>query len=195
LARPVKADSNDWYDTIEVTKAEDFYVQIHFRNDADPKLKLNAEDCIATVALPSDVGKKIDVSGIVASSNAKPLKVWDEVSFVSEKKDFRITYIQGTARLTNKKAPPEGFTLPDALLSEEGALLGYEEMDGVIGSGDEYEGTVIFQVHVDPTGKGVGILNSKGFQIGLTILLGCVVVLMVFILFRKSNRKKGGAYL
>ena len=104
-----------------------------------------AKDVRAWFSLPMDTGTQLVVKGIFASSNATPSKYWDSVVFISDQ-DFYLEYIDGSAALNNNIY--ENLSLPNELVISEGALLGYDCLDGNIPGGYPYSCVVTIQVKV-----------------------------------------------
>ena len=151
------ASQNLWRDETTVENGKEYVVHMYVHNDAASNLNLVAENVHASVLLPTDSASSITVSGLISSSNATPNKVWDETTFVSaDGRDFTLDYVEGSAKFTNcdeetrdaDKActASRTFALGNELFTQDGAALGYNQMDGNIPGCIAYAGWVSFHV-------------------------------------------------
>lgn len=107
-----------------------------------------AKDVRAWFSLPIDTGTQLLVNGIFQSSNATPSKYWDSVVFIADN-DFYLEYVEDSALLTNTGiGADDGYPLPNEIIVREGALIGYEKLDGNIPGGYPYDCVVTIQVKV-----------------------------------------------
>ena len=102
-----------------------------------------AEDVRAWFSLPMYTGTQLVVNGIFESSNATPSRYWDSVVFIGDQ-DFYLEYINDSAALNNNIH--ENLSLPNEIITSEGALLGYDAMDGNIPGGYNHSCVVTIQV-------------------------------------------------
>ena len=61
-------------------------------------------------------------------------------------KNFTVSYVAGSAKYYNNVNPSNGFALPDSIVNNTGAKLGYEQMDGKIPGCFQYAGYVTVKV-------------------------------------------------
>ena len=104
-----------------------------------------AKDVRAWFSLPTETGTQLLVNGIFQSSNATPAEYWDSVVFIGDQ-EFYLEYVDGSASLSN--ALYDQLSLPNELITSEGALLGYDTLDGDIPGGYPYDCVVTIQVTV-----------------------------------------------
>ena len=130
--------SNNWSDYVTVERGKKYVVRMYVHNNAAGNLSLIAENVKAFLNVPNDWATKITVDGIVSSDNATPSTVWDQTSFESDEV-FALAYIPDSAKYYNNAGV---FNLPDSILTSAGALLGYEQMDGLIPGCNGYSGYV-----------------------------------------------------
>ena len=85
---------------------------------------------------------KLLVHGTFESSNASPSTYWDSVVFISDH-NFYLEYVEGSSLLENNLRDS---SLPDTIVAKEGALIGYDKMDGLIPGGYPYSCYVTIKV-------------------------------------------------
>ncbi len=180
----VKETSNTsaggWKDELKVEIGKEYWVRIYAHNNAGENLNLVAQNTRLTAAVPSTVGKKLTVTGQVSADNANPQKVWDEATFTGDS-DFKLAYITGSAVWRNNI-----FTnttkLDDSIVTAQGALIGYDKLDGRIPGCFKYDGVATFRVVVQaPTNpqhsveKKVRKSGTTEWQKNVTVSLGDTV--------------------
>lgn len=151
------ASQNLWSDETKVEPGKEYVVRMYVHNDAASNLDLQAENVRAIVNLPTTTGTSVTVQGTIRADNAAPKEVWDETNFVSANgQEFNLVYVEGSAKYTNCDESTRAddrtctstreFQLGTDLLTEGGAQLGYNAMDGVIPGCVGYSGWVTFHV-------------------------------------------------
>jgi len=136
-----------WKDEIKVEDGKEYWVRILVHNNAKPQLNLVATNTRVAVNVPTVYDNKITLDAFVRADNAKPKEVWDNVVMTSDKK-FNVSYVAGSAFYLNQIKPTDGFKLSDNIVTDTGALVGYEAMDGKVPGCFEYSGYAIFKVKV-----------------------------------------------
>ena len=159
-ASPYTGNAADlrWSDETIVENGKEYVVHMYVHNDAASNLNLVAENVRASVLLPTEAASSIEVAGMISSSNATPNEVWDSTVFKSaDGREFTLEY-SGGAKFTNcdgATRDPESkacngsrsFDLNwDELKTENGAALGYDEMNGQIPGCIAYAGWLSFHV-------------------------------------------------
>jgi len=137
-----RGTDNLWSSNLKVERDKEYVIRIYVHNNASQALGLVAEDVRVMINLPTATvvpGEKLGISGILASSNATPNEVWDGASMWADEV-FNVAYVAGSARYHTNASPEGGFILPDSVLTSEGALLGYDELDGRIPGCFQYAG-------------------------------------------------------
>lgn len=105
---------------------------------SDP-VKVNGNDIDVEGFDSSNGYYAVAVYGTLLASNSDPEWVRDGVKFVSNK-PFHLEYVPGTARLHNMGIGiKDGHSLPNAIVGDW-VTLGYDELNGVIPAGYEYDG-------------------------------------------------------
>lgn len=146
IARGVDEDNTKWRDTLDITTDGDYLIRIYVHNNAASNYNLVSNNTRAIASIPSELTNKVEVNGMISSANANPATIWDQVVFQSASKKFSLAYIAGSARYYNNYNASEGFALPDSIVTNSGALLGYQTMDGNIPGCYEYSGIVTLKV-------------------------------------------------
>lgn len=133
---------------IAVEPGHTYRVSIYVENSTtDDVLELAARDTMLKVNLPTCTGERIAANAFISSPSAFPREIWGGITFTSES-SFDLRYVDGSARLESNAHPgPEGLALDaDALFSNPGVALGYEDMDGVVIPGYQYAMYISFDV-------------------------------------------------
>ena len=128
---------------MKVQNGKEYYVRMYVHNNAASNLNLVAENVVAKLNVPTTTAKNVTVQGQISASNAKPNTVWDEATFSSDN-DFNLAYVAGSALFENNGM---GSTkLPDSIVNNTGATLGYSKLDGKIPGCFQYAGYVTVKV-------------------------------------------------
>ena len=128
-----------WTNNMKVQNGKEYYVRMYVHNNAASNLNLVAENVVAKLNVPTTTAKNVTVQGQISASNAKPNTVWDDATFSSDN-DFNLAYISGSALFENNGM---GTTkLPDSIVNNTGAKLGYDKLDGKIPGCFQYAGYV-----------------------------------------------------
>lgn len=132
-----------WTNNMKVQNGKEYYVRMYVHNNAASNLNLVAENVVAKLNVPTTTAKNVTVQGQISASNAKPNTVWDEATFSSDN-DFNLAYVTGSALFENNGM---GTTkLPDSIVNNTGAKLGYDKLDGKIPGCFQYAGYVTVKV-------------------------------------------------
>lgn len=148
LARHVSEASNQWRDLIEVKDDAEYIVRMYVHNNAAANYNLVAENTRAVASIPNVLANEVKIQGQIRADNATPKEVWDQVVFRSQNRKFNIAYITGSARYYTNVNPSEGFVVSDDLIKSNGALLGYDKLDGRVPGCFQYSGILTFKVKV-----------------------------------------------
>ena len=141
------SDTNNLWngEELSVKDGEVYTIRLYVHNNSPQGYNNVAEGVKTKISIPTSVAKKQTVTGYIEASNAAPNVYWDEVSFTSDE-DFYLEYVSGSARWTNGKLG--SVALSDTVITSEGALVGYDALDGRIPGCYEYDGQVTLQVKV-----------------------------------------------
>lgn len=149
-----------WTNNMKVQNGKEYYVRMYVHNNAASNLNLVAENVVAKLNVPTTTAKNVTVQGQISASNAKPNTVWDEATFSSDN-DFNLAYVAGSALFENNGM---GTTkLPDSIVNNTGAKLGYDKLDGKIPGCFQYAGYVTVKVKAQvsqPQEKNIGLAKT-----------------------------------
>ncbi|MBR2708779.1 DUF11 domain-containing protein [Candidatus Saccharibacteria bacterium] len=130
--------------TIKVKDGETYTIRLFVHNNSPKGMEAIAKGVKATFSIPTTVAKSQTIIGYLDSSNAKPGRIWDEVTLQADE-DVVLEYVLGSAQFNNNKGD---FKLPDEIITSSGAKLGYTSMNGEIPGCYEYSGVVTIDVKV-----------------------------------------------
>ncbi|WEV59287.1 hypothetical protein OZX67_01565 [Bifidobacterium sp. ESL0728] len=144
--------------SVEAIDDHVYMVRALIHNTAAESLQLVARNVRFYAAIPTGVNTDAMVQGTISADNCgedasgavgKPMSFWDEAHLHSDS-PFIVGLIPGTGRYYNnvRDFTTDGFPLSDSMCTNEGALLGYEQMDGRIQSCFQYSGYATFLVRV-----------------------------------------------
>ena len=90
-------------------------------------------------------GEYSSVFACITSENTNPESVWDSAYVSAEKGEIHLSYVDGSAIIYNDWET-NGNVIPSSLFSQEGTLLGLNELNGVIPGCEEYHCVVSFVI-------------------------------------------------
>ena len=137
---------SQWSPCVEVFPGKEYHIRIYIHNNATHNLALVAENVRASIHLPAATGKIIDIHGFIDSTNATPNRIWSGARMYSGQ-DFNIIYMPNSAHLMTKHYP-KGVAIPDSVFTRQGALIGYERLDGQIPGGFQYAAYLFITVRI-----------------------------------------------
>lgn len=129
--------------TINVKDGETYTIRLFVHNNSPKGEEAIAKGVKATFSIPTTVAKSQTIIGYIDSSNADPVRYWDEVT-LNATEDFYLEYVDGSAMYNNNIGD---FKLPNEVVTS-GALVGYTSMNGEIPGCYEYSGVVTINVKV-----------------------------------------------
>ncbi len=136
-----------WQDSATAQAGHEYLVRVYVHNDAAANLNLKATNVRTKVNVPTTTGKSVQLGGFITSDNAAPQEIWDSAALTSNS-DFNVAYVAGSARLYNNAFGQTGAQLSDGIVTDAGAQLGYDKLDGIIPGCMQYAGYVTFKVKV-----------------------------------------------
>jgi uncharacterized repeat protein (TIGR01451 family) len=137
--------ASSWADGVPAERGKEYLIRLFVHNSALEKQEFKALDVTASVELPENFAKTIEVKGTVQASNANPAQVWDSAFFESAE-PFKLEYVPGSARYYNSAFGADGAAVADSVVTAQGAPLGYSALDGVMPGGSKYSGTLLLTV-------------------------------------------------
>ncbi len=134
-----------WQDSVTVEPGKEYLVRLYVHNDAAANLNLVATNTRAMVALGTNTGTKVSMTGYVSADNATPTQVWDDASFTSSN-NFNMTYIAGSAHIYNNATGINGRAVADAIMNGTGTPIGYDANNGKLPGCMQYASYILFKV-------------------------------------------------
>lgn len=132
---------------INVEPGKEYLVRLYVHNNAQENLNLVSENTRVSANVPTTTGNQVQIDGFITSDNASPQKVWDDVVLKSDKR-FNVAYVPGSTTYYNNVNPNPGFNLPDSIVTNSGALVGYQQMDGKVPGCFKFSGVATFKVKI-----------------------------------------------
>lgn len=148
----------NWSGNIKVNPGDEFYVRAYVHNNANVDTNgANfdgigvARDTRVRIYIPSEEAKGINVASYVSASNTAIPRVYDSANVTTDAAAFSLSYVPGTAKMYNYAKYKDGVALPDSVVanSGNGALIGYNALDGNLPGCFDYRATVIVKVKVN----------------------------------------------
>jgi len=155
-------------DSVKVTPGKEYQVWIFFHNNAKSSLNESGKGVATGVRVTTGLtswtlnsSKSTKVSGVISSTNANPLEVWDEAIFTTDsQKDVTLKYVAGSAKIYNQ-GKLNGTELPTALFGKDGVYIGYNKLSGIIPGCEEYSGHIIYNLRAEQPNSKVNKTVSK----------------------------------
>ncbi len=143
-----EAGTSQWQDSeMNVQPGKTYTVRMYVHNNAAANLNLVAQNTRLSANVPTTTGTQAQIDGFITADNASPQKVWDDVVLKSDQR-FNIAYVPGSTKYYNNVNPSTGFNLPDSIVTNSGALIGYEQMDGNVPGCFQYSGIATFNIKI-----------------------------------------------
>lgn len=165
----VNADVTNLSNEITVVPGRQYLVYIYFHNNASATyndkahnnagvaFKTRLSSAFSQVITPSSRGT---ITGTITAENSKPTSVWDEAYMKTNSEKVILRYIAGSAKIYNDwKA--NGSIMPSSLFTDEGTLLGLNELNGIIPGCEEYHGVVTYVLQAEALSGSVEKTVSK----------------------------------
>ncbi len=154
-------------DSVKVVPGKEYQVWIFYHNNAKTSMNADASGYARDVYVKSGLStwtinssKSSKVTGVISSSNADPLEVWDNAYFTTDSSaDVILKYVQGSAKIYNQGAL-NGTTLPSNLM-ENGVAIGYNKLSGILPGCEEYSGHIVYNIRAEQVGAKVEKTVSK----------------------------------
>ena len=176
----INAKVTDLKNEVEIVPGRQYLVYVYFHNNASSTfndsahnnsgvaLRTHMSTAFSTVLTPSNKGK---ISATITADNSNPASVWDEAYMTTKTEKVLMHYVAGSAKIYNDwKA--NGLVMPSTLFTEEGALLGLNNLNGIIPGCEEYHGVVSYVLQAEELGGSIDKSVSKdGEKFGESINL------------------------
>jgi len=153
----IKPDKTDLGNEVELISGKQYLVYVYFHNDSSSTFNDSGHDhkgvAIQTkmsVSFPNVVSPDAPgaIRGVIKAENAQPSSVWDTASVFSSNGEIHLRYVSGSAKIYNDW-DTNNLILPSTLFSEDGTLIGLDELNGVIPGCEEYHGVVTFVLQAE----------------------------------------------
>lgn len=165
----INADVTNLGNEVEVVPGKQYLVYIYFHNNASATYNDTAHNR-AGIALNTRMatafsgvltpGQRGTISATITANNSNPTSVWDEAYMTTSTNKVLMRYVSGSAHIYNDwKA--NGWVMPSNLFTEEGALLGLNDLNGVIPGCEEYHGVVTYVLQAEELGGAIEKTVSK----------------------------------
>lgn len=142
------ASNSTYSDSISLAPGKEYTVFMYYHNNAAANLKLVAEGTYAKAQIPAVVAngaKGVKAVGYIVSTNANPMQVWDDIAFSNNSGgDIALRFVPSSAHIYNQGAI-NGAILSDSIVTN-GAILGYNSLDGKVPGCNQYAGYVTFKL-------------------------------------------------
>jgi uncharacterized repeat protein (TIGR01451 family) len=134
-------------DTVNAEPGKEYIVRMLVHNNAAANLNLVATNTRVKANVPTTTGNEVQIDGFVTADNSNPGQVWDDVVLKSDKR-FNVAYVPGSAAYYNQPNLSRKFTLPDSIVTNNGAQVGFDAMDGNLPGCNQFSGVAVFRVKV-----------------------------------------------
>jgi len=137
-----------WSDNVNVQPGHEYIIRIYAHNNAASSLNLTAINTRVSASVPTTTGTTVPVSGFVSADNATPKQVWDDANFTTgtNGQQFNLAYVPGSAEIWNNGYAKNGASLPDSIVTNSGALIGYNGPDGKVPGCFQYANYIYIKV-------------------------------------------------
>lgn len=152
-------DNGKFGENTKLVPGKEYEVYVYYHNNAATALNTKeydyrgiAQDTRMKVQMPATVqaGSKARITGTVSASNAQPKAVWDEAYGANDTNGaVALRYVPNSAKVTSEGAVNGKSIDLNQLASANGALLGYDALDGKLPGCLEYSGYVTYRFKVD----------------------------------------------
>lgn len=159
----IDADVTELGDEVEVVPGRQYLVYIYYHNNASATynnaahnyagvaVKTRLASSFSTVLTPESRGT---IAATITAENTNPTAVWDEAYMTTKTEKVLLHYVAGSAKVYNDWGT-NGWILPSNLFTQEGALLGLNELNGLIPGCEEYHGVVTYVLQAEELGGSI----------------------------------------
>lgn len=156
-------------DEIAIEVGKKYTVYIYYHNNAAKNLNLVATNTRVNTQLPVSIkaGQKTSITAKVMADNAKPKEVEDEV-WVTPSQDVALKLVSDSVTIHSKGAVNGQKLNPNEFMTN-GALIGYDKLDGRVPGCNEFAGYVSYDFIVESNAdfkieKTVSLTGKKPFE-------------------------------
>ncbi|MDR0955822.1 MAG: DUF11 domain-containing protein [Candidatus Nomurabacteria bacterium] len=147
---------------LALQSGQTYDILAHYHNDAASNLdgdNVNgqgvAHGAYMRVEFPGEVNGQANGNIYIGATNANPTQIWDTINFTSSQ-DLKLNVVSGSAQITsgpsdnpnpiNGESGAELDGWLNQLVSKNGALLGWQSLNGILPGCTQYSGYVQFQI-------------------------------------------------
>ncbi len=145
LSGKVSTSTGNVVDNIHVKDGDVVSLRVFYHNNAMAKLHKVATNTRVKIFLPTVPATRTWATSFIVADNATPKAVSDTVDFSGDD-PFTLEYVPGSAQLWNNVF--RGATLSDSIVTNTGAQIGYDKIDGNIPGCEQFSGYVTINVKV-----------------------------------------------
>ena len=177
----INPDKTTLGNEVEVVPGKQYTVYIYYHNNASTTFNDSAHDNVgiavrtrmassfSTVITPDEKGV---ITATITADNTDPESVWDEAYMTTVSGKVLLHYVEGSAKIYNGW-DTNGSVLPSSLFTEEGTLLGCDELNGAIPGCEEYHGSVSYVLQAEELAGTVEATVSKdGKEYSKSVVIG-----------------------
>lgn len=146
LSGKLMSASGNVVDKINVNDNDVVIFRVYFHNNAGSDLNLTATNTRVKIFLPKIADSKQWATSFITADNSNPGAVTDTVD-LDGPRPFLLEYIPGSAIMTNNVFT-NGTPLSDNIVTNTGALVGYNAVDGRVPGCGQFSGFVTIKVKV-----------------------------------------------
>lgn len=132
-------------DSLRVQDNQELILQAYFHNNAAANLNLVATNTRVRMILPTTASANVTSNAYIYAENANPNTVVDTVD-LSGDRPFTLQYINGSAQIWTNVL--RGNQLSDSIVTNDGAQIGYDSINGRVPGCAEFSGFVTIKVRV-----------------------------------------------
>lgn len=162
-----EADSGGKFlDEVKVVPGKEYEVFIYYHNNAASNLNATGVGIAKSVRVTSNFdskvtkSKKATVTGFINSTNATPVRIWDEAYITTDStSEVVLRYVDASATIHNDGYATNGKKLSTELFGDdtkgEGHFIGVNAFDGWLPGCVEYSGYITYRLRAEQYGAKV----------------------------------------
>ena len=161
----IKGETDNYVDKMALQPGKEYTVLVYFHNNAASNLNLVATNTRISTQVPSVIkaGQSGTISAKLSADNAKPKTVWDE-AYVTTTSDVVLRYVPNSAKITSF-GKVNGAAVNTSELFGNGALVGYNAVDGNVPGCNQFSGYISYKITTDQPNfeikKEVSLITEK----------------------------------
>ncbi|RSX50206.1 hypothetical protein [Bifidobacterium callimiconis] len=137
----------EWKDIIKLEPNKEYEARVIIHNSSADNLNLSAKDIRLSINMPNRENAYVteaEVNAYLTGSNITPSKIWDNIVLKSDQR-FHVAIISAQYYTNFSTEKDGGFKLGNDLFSRIGTPLGYDKLDGTIGTADKDSGYALIR--------------------------------------------------